>query len=110
MGRGLERGGSSAATGIHASRAFSPPAEWDQHFTLTTAIRAVDGMVKALGAARDAARRAGWDAAYDLFTYAPGDIPAPETMFAEAVAHAWTAFDRSVPHKPLHSLDCENLP
>ncbi len=98
--------GRSAATGISASGPLGPFAALEEHYRLATALRAVDGMVKALGAAREAAWQGGWDAAYDLFTYAPGNVPAPEVMFRQAIAEAQRAFDRHVPDKPIHSLDC----
>jgi hypothetical protein len=98
--------GRSAATGVRALPWLGQIAEGDDHCRTTTATRTVEGLIKALGAAREPARRAGWHAAYDLFTYAPGDIPQPEIMYADAVTAAQEAFAREVPARPRHSRDC----
>jgi hypothetical protein len=98
--------GRSATTGILALPWLKQVAEWGDHYQIGKATQAVDALVKVLGVAREPAWRSGWDAAYDLFTYAPGDIPSPETMFANAVITAQSALARIWPARPIHSLDC----
>ena len=97
----------SATTGIHALPLVGQIVGSNRHDGIATASRAVDGLVKALGAAREPAWRAGWNAAYQMFNGVPDEVTDPEILYAEAVDAARMAFARNVPARPLHALDCE---
>jgi hypothetical protein len=98
--------GRSMATGIHAVPILKEIGVGDDHSRMTSALQSVDGMVKALAGARDAAWRAGWDAAYELFIGTPGELPPRSVMFTAAAAAGLAAFWRAVPYRPIHSSRC----
>ena len=98
--------GRSAATGARAAAALGPLAELEEHDRIATATRAAAELVSAHRAAREPARRTGWDLAYELFANLREDIPRPVPTYTAAIAAAQQASRREVPHRPLHSPEC----
>jgi hypothetical protein len=97
--------GRSAATGARAASLLGPLPEMGEHDRADIVTRAVSALANAHGAAREPARRAGWNAAYELFA-GDGNLAElygrPDVLFAEAVVAAQKAVARDLPHQPRH--------
>jgi DDE superfamily endonuclease len=94
------------AVGVDATTKVVVLGPGDPHEAMLSGARATEGLTVALDAAREPARRTAWAIALDIFTNAPGELPSPDVLFADAVTSGRQAAADHLRASPRHPRDC----
>jgi hypothetical protein len=99
--------GRSVANALNTADYPSGLPEATERQKLETMLRSAETLTKALDIARGTARRASWDAAYDLYSKAASRRASPEALGAAASRAARMEIERRWPHRCYHGPTCQ---